>query len=944
MPVSEPGQEITGEEKELKIDRLVAFAAGIFQGDVTVHTLLESLAEGVMVIDSSGIILLVNSRAEQMFGYAEQELIGKPHSLLIPDRFQEIHHQHEAHYYEAPKVGPMGQLLDIEGLRRDGSEIPIDLSLGSIETMNGVFVLALVTDVTPRKQAEKALQQSEELFHIQLESVRDYAIVMLDPQGNLLNWNPGAERLRGYRAEEIIGKHFSCFYTEEDRDAGRPDDNLKRAAAEGRIEDEGWRLRRDGSRFWAGVIITALRNENRDLRGFSHVTHDITRRTQTEEALRLSEARYRALYRDNPTMIVTLDTELTMLSVNPACARILGYQIEELEGRSVLKLFQEDDHHAVAEQLRLCFQNPDQVYRGQFRKIHKDGALLWVEETAQAVAADGSLNLLFVCQDITQRKQAEEALRRSEERLRFIVENSPDAVFFQDRDLRFVEVIKAPFPFSAEEMLGRTISDLFPPDEARRLTEMKQPLLETGERFHGEVCASHAGEKHWYDVTIQPTRDERGEIAGIWSYTSNITQDKLTQETLRESEERFRLLADTAPVMIWAADADASYTFFNKAWLDFTGRSLEQELGDGWRQGVHPDDKKLCLDTYLSAVKSRQSFSIEYRLRRADGSYGWLVDTGVPRLAPAGDLLGYIGTCFDITERKQVKEELQNTNELLVQRVAERTAELSDTIKSLKGEINERIQMGQALQEQTTERLNAQAELREKELLLLQQSRLAAMGEMIGNIAHQWRQPLNVLGLLAQDLAMTYKQGEFSTQYLETNVKKVLETINHMSRTIDDFRNFFSTDKEKVDFRIADAVQKTISLLEVSLNAQQIRTEFVLLSDPVMNGYPSEFAQVLLNIIVNARDALVAKQVTHPLITIELDERGGKSVMTITDNAGGIPEEILDRIFDPYFTTKGPDKGTGVGLYMSKIIIEKNMGGSLTARNVEDGAELRIVV
>jgi PAS domain S-box-containing protein len=550
---------------------------------------------------------------------------------------------------------------------------------------------------------------------------------------------------------------------------------------------------------------------------------DITERKRAESALRLSEARYRALYRDNPTMVVTIDTDLTMLSVNPTCASQLGYGAEELEGESVLKLFLEEDRPAVTEQLRLCLRNPDQVYHWQFRKIRRDGGLLWIEETAQAVYdLNHHLNVLVVCQDITERKHAEEALQ--------------------------------------------------------------------------------------------------------------------------ESEERFRLVAATAPVMIWEAGPDGRCTFVNKPWLDYTGRDQEQELGDGWMQDVHPDDIEPCTATYLAAFLARRSFSQEYRLRRADGAYGWIVDTGIPRLAPDGELLGYIGTCFDITDRKRAREELQNANLLLAQRVAERTAELSETVERLQDEITERINIGQALQLETTERINVQAELREKELLLLQQSRLAAMGEMIGNIANQWRQPLNLLGLLAQDLSMTYKKGEFSPEYFDTTVKKVLETIRHMSRTIDDFRNFFKPYKEKVEFRVLEVVEKTISLLEGSLNAQEIRTAVVAKSDPVVNGYPNEFSQVLLNIMVNARDALMTRQATDPTITIEVGAEGGRCVVTITDNAGGIPEEIIDKIFDPYFTTKGPDKGTGVGLFMSKTIVEKNMDGSLSARNVGDGAQFRIVI
>jgi signal transduction histidine kinase len=172
----------------------------------------------------------------------------------------------------------------------------------------------------------------------------------------------------------------------------------------------------------------------------------------------------------------------------------------------------------------------------------------------------------------------------------------------------------------------------------------------------------------------------------------------------------------------------------------------------------------------------------------------------------------------------------------------------------------------------------------------------------------------------------------------------MLETINHMSKTIDDFRNFFRPDKEKTDFRILEMIEKTISLLAGSLKAQQIRTAVFPACDPVVNGYPNEFSQVLLNIMVNARDAFVTRNVAGPTITIEIGTEGVRCVVTITDNAGGIPEEIIDKIFDPYFTTKGPDKGTGVGLYMSKTIIEKNMGGTLSARNVDGGAQFRIEV
>ncbi len=458
-------QEKAHREQELRIQRQIAFASGLFQGDVTVRTLLESIAEGVVIIDSSGTILLVNTAAEKMFGYPKKELIGKPHAMLIPERFREVHEGHEAGYFKEPKIRPMGQLLDLYGRRRDGGEFPVEISLGFIETINGVLVMALVSDMTLRKQFESRLRESEELFHIQMECVKDHAVFMLDAEGNVLNWNAGAERLKGYRSEEIIGKHFSCFFTEEERDAGKPAEELKKAAAEGRLEYEGWRVRKDGSRFWADVIITAIRDENGNLRGFSKVTRDISERKKAEDALRFSEERFRALYRDNPTMIATLDPDLTMLSVNPFCASQLGYETDELEGQSVLNIFHEDDRQAVAEQLRMCLQNPNQVHSWQFRKVRKDGSLLWVEEIAQAVYdIEGAINVLVVCQDVTERKLAEEALRKSELKFSKIFHSVPALIGIttvaEGRCIDINEAGLRTLGYLREEMVGRTMLEL----------------------------------------------------------------------------------------------------------------------------------------------------------------------------------------------------------------------------------------------------------------------------------------------------------------------------------------------------------------------------------------------------------------------------------------------------------------------------------------------------
>jgi hypothetical protein len=193
-------------------------------------------------------------------------------------------------------------------------------------------------------------------------------------------------------------------------------------------------------------------------------------------------------------------------------------------------------------------------------------------------------------------------------------------------------------------------------------------------------------------------------------------------------------------------------------------------------------------------------------------------------------------------------------------------------------------------------------------------------------------------------LSENYCYGEFSQEYLDKTVDHAMQVIQFMSSTIDDFRNFFKPDKLKESFLIGEAIRKTISFTGPSLKDKNIQIDLETDDSLYITGYPNEYAQVLFSIINNAKDALLEKGVKKPLIVIKASNQQGKSVVTIADNAGGIPEDVFDKIFDPYFTTKELGKGTGVGLYMAKTIIEKHMGGKLSARNYAEGAEFRIEV
>jgi len=297
-----------------------------------------------------------------------------------------------------------------------------------------------------------------------------------------------------------------------------------------------------------------------------------------------------------------------------------------------------------------------------------------------------------------------------------------------------------------------------------------------------------------------------------------------------------------------------------------------------------------------------------------------------------------------VREARQWGELLKEANDDLETRIAERTAELDNSRAELEMQNEELMEAYWNLEKETANRIRVMEELRQKDELMLQQSRMAAMGEMLGNIAHQWRQPLNVLGLKIQQLGLSYEYGDFSKELLDANIDKVMEIVNHLSQTIDDFREFASQDKQKSLFSVDQVIMKTISIIEDSFKEQGITIDVVTSGNPQINGYQNEFEQVLLNILMNSRDVFDERGTEDARIIVCSRAEDGRSVVTISDNAGGIGEEIVDKIFDAYFTTKKLGKGTGIGLFMSKTIIEKNMGGRLTVRNVAGGAEFRIEV
>src|ERR1700722_13353439 len=236
------------------------------------ENLFDVSPDAIFVTDAAGVIRGANPRAAELFGYTQIELFGQPIENLVPERFRRRHPGHRENYNAHPRARQMGAAMNLFGMRKDGTEFPVDIMLKPLQTPAGTAVLSIVRDVTEQHEAQELARQKDLQLRSLVEGVRDYAIYLLDKEGYITTWNPGAERIKHYTPEEILGKHFSRFFTEEDVERGRPPELLRQAALRGRIEEEGWRVRKDGSRFWANVIITAVRNNTGEIAGFAKVT------------------------------------------------------------------------------------------------------------------------------------------------------------------------------------------------------------------------------------------------------------------------------------------------------------------------------------------------------------------------------------------------------------------------------------------------------------------------------------------------------------------------------------------------------------------------------------------------------------------------------------------------------------------------------------------------
>jgi PAS domain S-box-containing protein len=408
--------------------------------------LLEAAPDAMVVVNGVGEIVLLNLQAEKQFGYSRDELLGQPFMNIIPEGFAERLVADGLRSAADALAQQIGTGIELTGLRKDGSEFPIEIMLSPLESAEGILVTAAIRNISVRKAAEKnlaqmdarrrlveeELRQSEERYRMLLDGVPDHAIFMMDPRGQIVSWNAGAERIKGYKASEIIGHNFSCFFPPHDVERGRPQEVLRITAANGRHEEQGMRVRKDGSRFLASVVFTALCDAAGNLRGFSEFSHDLS---ESKEA----GAKYRGLLEAAPDAMVVVNQDGEIVLLNVQAEKQFGYSRDELIGQQVKNIVPEGfAERLIADGLRSAAEAlAQQIGTGiELTGLRKNGTEFPIEIMLSPLENAQGILVTAAIRDITVRKNAEKHLAQKMDELNRSNEELGQFAYIASHDLQ----------------------------------------------------------------------------------------------------------------------------------------------------------------------------------------------------------------------------------------------------------------------------------------------------------------------------------------------------------------------------------------------------------------------------------------------------------------------------------------------------------------------------
>ncbi|MBF0457330.1 MAG: PAS domain S-box protein [Nitrospirae bacterium] len=623
--------------------------------------------------------------------------------------------------------------------------------------------------------------------------------------------------------------------------------------------------------------------------GISHIRQD--------KMLHESEARYRGIFNGTamPVLITNPDT-LELKDVNEQACLFYGYSKDEF-----LKKRLSDIQTLPEEKLKVLVSEVIGKRRNYLSTRHRtlSGEIRDVEVYTGPITIQGKPYVCSTIHDITASKATEEQVNLSNE----ILNNMSEGVLLTRASDGIIVYTNPKFEemtgYEHNELTGRHVYVTNAPtdiDPTEKIQKIMKVISESGQ-WQGEIKKiKKDGTPFWCYATTSTF--EHTKHGTVWVCVHTDITDRL------KLEERNKTILSTTMDGFWVLDMEGNIIQVNEAYCNMSGYTQE-EMTKMRIRDIEAIETPEEIQRRVIHIAETGGDRFEAVHKRKDGSI-FDVEVSVNFIKNDNVMFSFVR---DITERKRMQEEIRRQNLNLQKRVDEEVA---------KNRIADQ--------------------------LMYEQSRHLSMGELLVNISHQWRQPLCAAAIAVQDLKDAYLHNELDEAYLNYNIQLAMTEIKSLSNTIDKFRNFYIETKEQKEFNIADEINKAESLMSGYVKERDIIIDKELDKSLTTQGYPGEFAHVILNILTNARDTFERTNFNNGIVRIKLykDNATGRKVITIINNGGEIPDDIKNRVFDPYFTTKDKTRGTGMGLYTAKIIIEKHMKGAISIGNIDGWCELRI--
>ncbi|MEN6584848.1 MAG: PAS domain S-box protein [Sulfuricella sp.] len=862
----------------------------------------------IFVADESTRIIEANEHAMEVYGYTREELL----QMHIRD-FRDPAEDPALVQGQIAQLKALGELrFEAANRRKDGSILFVEVSARYIESQGVKYLQAIIRDVTKRKRAEEALAQQKDFIRHVIDT--DPSLIFVkDVEGRFLLVNQAMAAIYGKSPEDLVGRKGEDFIPDKEEvhiylQADREVITKRRKT----ISVSPTSL--SGYERWFQTLKTpmVLSDGTVNLLG---IASDITERMKAEERLRQSAAEIEDLYNNAPCGYHSLDKKGVFIRINNTELQWLGYTREELIGKVRISDLYTPQSQLLFEQTFPRLKETGAVHDLEIDIVRKDGTLMAVLLNATAIydAQGQFLMSRSTLHDITVRKFAEEELRLHSA----IVSHMEEGVFLTSvRDGVIVYAnpkFEKMFGYEPGELIGKHVSSVNAPtyrDPETTAKMINEVLIRKGS-WYGEVLnVKQDGTPFWCHASVSTF--EHHHYGTVWvAIHQDITERKLAENRLSESEERFRSMADKAPVMIWMAEAHGTQqdrhchdcrdyftqgwhecslptlepssldkhecrSFFNQRWHDFTGLTTDQLQNYNWQYTVHLEDRAYCLDNCEAAFLGARPFKIEYRLRRHDGVFRWVQDTGVPRFDEDGNLLGFIGTCFDITEQKMFEE--------------------------MRTEI-ERI------------------------------GRLNIAGEMASGLAHELSQPLGAASIYLDGCLNRMAEDDWDREKLQKAVRQAHIQTQRAGNIISHLKEMMRKQGRQCEMMdINSVIKDSVNFLEQDLNRYSIAVVHDLCDLPLTSVNKIEIEQILLNLMKNAIDSM-SSQARRELRLATRLINSGTIMTTVSDTGKGIPPDELDKVFNPFQTTK--QNGLGLGLGICRSLIE-NYGGKIWAEKRSD--------